>query len=97
MTQEKPFAIVHPLDDIEEVKVDTENLGPMRMTATVRVAAGLPAAHVRTARLSRPTTGGCPSRLRAPPKLVPEMRHMTMKKPRIPEASYGVNAWSLWA
>ena len=31
------FRIVHPLDDIPEEKVDTEHLGPMRMTRTVRV------------------------------------------------------------
>lgn len=30
------FTVVHPLDDKPEQKVDTENLGPMRMTATVR-------------------------------------------------------------
>jgi hypothetical protein len=36
---EKPpfFTIVHPLDDVPEEKVDTEHLGPMRMTRTVRV------------------------------------------------------------
>lgn len=31
------FTIVHPLDDVPEEKVDTEHLGPMRMTRTVRV------------------------------------------------------------
>ena len=31
------FSIVHPLDDLPEEKVDTENLGPMRMTRTVRI------------------------------------------------------------
>jgi hypothetical protein len=31
------FTIVHPLDDVPEEKVDTEHLGPMRMTGTVRV------------------------------------------------------------
>lgn len=31
------FAVVHPLDDIAEEKVNTEDLGPMRMTKTVRV------------------------------------------------------------
>ena len=30
------FTVVHPLDDAPEEKVDTENLGPMRMTNTVR-------------------------------------------------------------
>ncbi|MGH9583382.1 MAG: hypothetical protein ACRD4O_10640 [Bryobacteraceae bacterium] len=39
MTREHPafFAIVHPLDDVPEEKMDTEHLGPMRMTRTVRV------------------------------------------------------------
>jgi len=31
------FTVVHPLDDVAEQKVDTENLGPMTMTQTVRV------------------------------------------------------------
>ncbi|HLH17084.1 MAG TPA: hypothetical protein VKX45_07675 [Bryobacteraceae bacterium] len=31
------FTIVHPLDDAPEEKVDTEHLGPMRMTRTVRL------------------------------------------------------------
>jgi hypothetical protein len=31
------FSIVHPLDDQPEQKVETENLGPMQMTATVRI------------------------------------------------------------
>ena len=31
------FTVVHPLDDAPEEKVDTEHLGPMRMTRTVRV------------------------------------------------------------
>jgi hypothetical protein len=39
MTDEETpfFTIVHPLDDVPEEKVDTEHLGPMRMTRTVRV------------------------------------------------------------
>jgi len=39
LNHEKPlfFTIVHPLDDVPEKKVDTEHLGPMQMTATVRV------------------------------------------------------------
>ena len=32
------FLIVHPLDDIPEQKVDTESLGPMPMTASVRIS-----------------------------------------------------------
>jgi hypothetical protein len=31
------FSIVHPLDDAPEEKVDTEHLGPMQMTKTVRI------------------------------------------------------------
>jgi hypothetical protein len=36
---EKPpfFTVVHPLDDVPEEKVDTDHLGPMRITRTVRV------------------------------------------------------------
>ena len=30
------FVVVHPLDDIPERKVDTEGLGPMAMTRSVR-------------------------------------------------------------
>ena len=32
------FVVVHPLDDVPEAKVDTENLGPMAMTASVRIS-----------------------------------------------------------
>jgi hypothetical protein len=32
------FVVVHPLDDVPEVKVDTENLGPMAMTMSVRIS-----------------------------------------------------------
>ena len=36
---ERPvFSVVHPLDDQPEQKVDTEHLGPMRMTRTVRLS-----------------------------------------------------------
>ncbi len=31
------FSVVHPLDDQPEEKVDTEHLGTMRMTRTVRI------------------------------------------------------------
>jgi hypothetical protein len=31
------FTVVHPLDDPPEEKVDTEHLGPMQMTRTVRI------------------------------------------------------------
>jgi hypothetical protein len=30
------FLVIHPLDDVEERKVDTEALGPMPMTRSVR-------------------------------------------------------------
>ena len=32
------FVVVHPLDDAPEQKVDIENLGPMPMTASVRLS-----------------------------------------------------------
>ena len=35
--QRHPYLVVHPLDDAPEEKVDTEHLGPMRMTKTVRL------------------------------------------------------------
>lgn len=31
------FVVVHPLDDAFEAKLPTENLGPMRLTRTVRI------------------------------------------------------------
>ena len=39
MTQQERtyYSVLHPLDDAPEEKVDTEHLGPMRMTKTVRV------------------------------------------------------------
>ena len=32
------FLVVHPLDDIPERKVDTEGLGPMPMTRSVKLS-----------------------------------------------------------
>jgi hypothetical protein len=32
------FVVIHPLDDRPEEKVDTESLGPMAMTASVRLS-----------------------------------------------------------
>ncbi len=32
------FVVVHPLDDVPETKVDTEGLGPMPMTRSVRLS-----------------------------------------------------------
>lgn len=31
------YFVVHPLDDMPELKVDTEGLGPMQMTRTVKI------------------------------------------------------------
>lgn len=31
------FAVVHPLDDAPEQKVETKHLGPMKMTKAVRI------------------------------------------------------------
>ena len=35
--EKRLFAVVHPLDDAPEEKVDTDHLGPMPMTRTVRI------------------------------------------------------------
>ena len=35
---EREFLVIHPLDDVQEKKLDTQDLGPMRMTPTVRIA-----------------------------------------------------------
>ena len=32
------FVVVHPLDDLPEEKVNTDELGPMPMTASVRIS-----------------------------------------------------------
>jgi hypothetical protein len=32
------YVVVHPLDDVPEEKVDTENLGPMPMTRSVKLS-----------------------------------------------------------
>jgi hypothetical protein len=32
------FVVVHPLDDVPEQKIDTETLGPMEMTTSVRIS-----------------------------------------------------------
>ena len=37
-TRKDHFVVVHPLDDVQETKVDTEALGPMPMTRTVRLS-----------------------------------------------------------
>ena len=35
---ENEFLVIHPLDDLPEEKVDTKELGPMRMTVVVRLS-----------------------------------------------------------
>jgi hypothetical protein len=35
--ERQPYYLIHPLDDAPEEKVDTEHLGPMQMTKTVKV------------------------------------------------------------
>ena len=35
---ENEFLVIHPLDDAPEEKVDTKQLGPMQMTAAVRIS-----------------------------------------------------------
>jgi hypothetical protein len=35
-TAKDRFVVVHPLDDVPERKVDTDSLGPMAMTRSVR-------------------------------------------------------------
>ena len=35
---ERDLLVVHPLDDMPEQKVETTHLGPMRLTATVRIS-----------------------------------------------------------
>ena len=37
-TRKDHFVVVHPLDDVPETKVDTESLGPMAMTRSVRLS-----------------------------------------------------------
>ena len=32
------FVVIHPLDDVPEEKVDTESLGPMEMTWSVKLS-----------------------------------------------------------
>jgi hypothetical protein len=35
--ERRSYLVVHSLDDAREEKIDTEHLGPMRMTKTVRL------------------------------------------------------------
>jgi hypothetical protein len=38
MVDERDFLVVHPLDDVQEQKVETKHLGPMPMTPAVRIS-----------------------------------------------------------
>jgi hypothetical protein len=38
VVDERDFLVIHPLDDIQEQKVETKHLGPMRMTPAVRIS-----------------------------------------------------------
>ncbi len=35
---ERDYLVIHPLDDVQEQKVDTKHLGLMRMTPAVRIS-----------------------------------------------------------
>ena len=35
---ERDFLVVHPLDDVQEQKVETKHLGSMKMTPAVRIS-----------------------------------------------------------
>lgn len=35
---EHEFLVIHPLDDVQEQKVETKHLGAMRMTPAVRIS-----------------------------------------------------------
>lgn len=37
-TRKNHFVVVHPLDDVPEMKVDMETLGPMSLTRCVRLS-----------------------------------------------------------
>jgi len=37
-TDERECLVIHPLDDVQEQKVETKHLGPMRMTPAVRIS-----------------------------------------------------------
>jgi hypothetical protein len=36
--EEREFLVIHPLDDVEEQKVETRHLGAIRMTPAVRLS-----------------------------------------------------------
>jgi len=35
---DRDYLVIHPLDDVQEQKVETKHLGPMRMTLAVRLS-----------------------------------------------------------
>jgi hypothetical protein len=37
-TKTDHYVVIHPLDDVAETKVDTESLGPMPMTRSVKLS-----------------------------------------------------------
>jgi len=37
-SDDRDFLVIHPLDDVEEQKIETRHLGPMKMTPTVRIS-----------------------------------------------------------
>lgn len=37
-THKREFLVIHPLDDVQEQKIETQNLGPMRMTLAVKLS-----------------------------------------------------------
>jgi hypothetical protein len=38
VVDERDFLVIHPLNDVQEQKVETKHLGPMRMTPAVRLS-----------------------------------------------------------
>ena len=38
VTDKCEFLVIHPLDDVQEQKIETQNLGPMRMTLAVKLS-----------------------------------------------------------
>jgi hypothetical protein len=36
--EEREFLVIHPLDDVQEQKIETKHLGPMKMTPAVRIS-----------------------------------------------------------
>jgi len=37
-SEEREFLVIHPLDDVQEQKIETKHLGPMKMTSAVRIS-----------------------------------------------------------